>query len=119
VGTLALDKGYSAFPYAVAANNQYRPALATIADPQTLGLNRLQVQYATKALTVTLGRQRINLDDQRFVGSVGWRQNEQTSTRARGAARACSIWMRPMPIQHTIYGADGNPRDYYSGASSL
>ena len=28
--------------------------------------------------TLTLGRQRILLDDQRFVGNVGWRQNEQT-----------------------------------------
>ena len=28
--------------------------------------------------TVTLGRQRIVLDDHRFVGNVGWRQNEQT-----------------------------------------
>jgi hypothetical protein len=42
------------------------------------------VQYATKALDLTLGRQRINLDDQRFVGSVGWRQNEQTFDAVRG-----------------------------------
>lgn len=118
VGTLALDKGYSAFPYAVpAANNQYRPALATIADPQTLGLNRVQIQYATKALTVTLGRQRINQDDQRFVGSVGWRQNEQTFDAVRVEARrgVFNLDATYADRQNTIYGADGNPRDFYSG----
>lgn len=50
-----------------------------VADPENLELNRLQVQYKGFANTVlTAGRQRINLDDQRFVGSVGWRDNEQT-----------------------------------------
>jgi Alginate export len=50
-----------------------------VADPQTIEFNRLQIQ--NKSLpntTLTAGRQRINLDDQRFVGSVAFRQNEQT-----------------------------------------
>src|SRR3546814_20497875 len=51
----------------------------TIADPQNIELNRLHLQYRGVAGSiVTVGRQRINLDDQRFVGSVGWRQNAQT-----------------------------------------
>ena len=33
---------------------------------------------AIPGTTLTLGRQRVLLDDQRFVGNVGWRQNEQT-----------------------------------------
>jgi hypothetical protein len=117
VGTLALDKDYSAFPFAVANNDQYRPALATVADPQTLGLNRLQLQYATKALTLTLGRQRINLDDQRFVGSVGWRQNEQVFDAVRGQVHKGVFDLDATYAiqQHSIYGAYGNPRDYYSG----
>jgi hypothetical protein len=28
--------------------------------------------------TILLGRQRINRTNQRFIGGVGWRQNEQT-----------------------------------------
>lgn len=117
VGTVALDKDYSAFPFAVANNDQYRPALATVADPQTLGLNRLQVQYATKALTLTLGRQRINLDDQRFVGSVNWRQNEQVFDAVRGQVHRGVFDLDATYAiqQHSIYGAYGNPRDYYSG----
>ena len=42
-------------------------------------MNRVQLTNTSLAdTTITLGRQRINLDDQRFVGNVGWRQNEQT-----------------------------------------
>jgi hypothetical protein len=33
--------------------------------------------------TATLGRQRINLDDQRFIGGVAWRQDEQTFDAVR------------------------------------
>ncbi|MEO5772657.1 MAG: alginate export family protein [Sphingomicrobium sp.] len=50
-----------------------------VADPKSAEVNRLQLQYTGfKKSVVTLGRQRINLDDQRFVGAAGWRQNEQT-----------------------------------------
>lgn len=61
-----------------------RAAFPVVADPQTIELNRLQVQYRGLPKTVvTLGRQRINLDDQRFVGTVLWRQNEQTYDAVR------------------------------------
>ncbi|MEP7243334.1 MAG: hypothetical protein ABI885_06565 [Gammaproteobacteria bacterium] len=50
-----------------------------VADAETYEVNRLQLTNTTLPdTTVTFGRQRINLDDQRFVGNVGWRQNEQT-----------------------------------------
>ena len=50
-----------------------------INDPEVTELNRLQLTWTPSAmLTATLGRQRILLDDQRFVGNVGWRQDEQT-----------------------------------------
>ena len=56
----------------------------TVADPQTIELNRLQIQNKSIAgTTLTGGRQRINLDDQRFVGSVGFRDNEQTFDAVR------------------------------------
>jgi hypothetical protein len=51
-----------------------------VADPADFAaVNRLA--FANKSLdrtTLTFGRQRIVHDDQRFVGNVGWRQNEQT-----------------------------------------
>jgi hypothetical protein len=55
-----------------------------VPDAENFELNRFQVQYRGLPDTVvTAGRQRINLDDQRFVGNVGWRQNEQTFDAVR------------------------------------
>jgi len=52
---------------------------AVIADPNATELNRFQLTNTSLPDTkVTVGRQRIILDDSRFVGNVGWRQNEQT-----------------------------------------
>ena len=50
-----------------------------VADPDGADLNQLHVDYHGLAdWRWRVGRQRILLDDQRFVGGVGWRQNEQT-----------------------------------------
>jgi hypothetical protein len=55
-----------------------------VPDAESQELNRLQlVNSSLPGTTMTLGRQRIVLDDQRFVGNVGWRQNEQTFDAAR------------------------------------
>jgi hypothetical protein len=54
-------------------------AFPVVADPETTELNRLHVTYDGVPKTVIrLGRQRIILDNARFVGNVGFRQNEQT-----------------------------------------
>lgn len=49
-----------------------------VVDPTGSDFNQAHVGYRSEELTVTAGRQRINLGNQRFVGGVGWRQNEQT-----------------------------------------
>jgi len=54
------------------------PDKAVIADPETFELNRLQVSWRGDAALAVLGRQRIIFDDARFLGNVGFRQNEQT-----------------------------------------
>jgi hypothetical protein len=55
-----------------------------ILDPENLELNRAQLRWTgLKSSTVTVGRQRIELLDQRFVGSAGFRQNEQTFDAVR------------------------------------
>lgn len=60
-------------------------------DPDVTELNRAQVTWTpSAALQVTAGRQRILIDDQRFVGNVGWRQDEQTFD----AVRADMAWGR-------------------------
>ncbi len=52
---------------------------SVIADPEGTELNRYWLGYNGLADTVVrVGRQRIKLDNDRFIGNVGWRQNEQT-----------------------------------------
>jgi len=49
-----------------------------VADPEGFDLNQALLRYKSDKLTATFGRQRINHADQRFIGGVAWRQNEQT-----------------------------------------
>lgn len=49
-----------------------------VPDPDGADLNQAAVQYRVDKGSVTVGRQRLLRDNQRFIGSVGWRQNEQT-----------------------------------------
>ncbi|MBX9642510.1 MAG: alginate export family protein [Novosphingobium sp.] len=115
-GTLAIVDNYNAFPFAI-VDTQRRMAYAVVPDPMNIELNRLQVQYKSKKVTVTVGRQRINLDDQRFVGSVGWRQNEQTFDAARLEARVGPISLDGTYAmsQRTIFGIDAGPRQALDG----
>ncbi len=51
----------------------------TVADPKGSDLNQLYLDYSlSDDWKLRAGRQRVLLDNQRFVGGVGWRQNEQT-----------------------------------------
>jgi hypothetical protein len=55
------------------------PGHPVIADPETTELNRLQMTFTgIENTSVTLGRQRIIMGDARYIGNVGFRQNEQT-----------------------------------------
>ena len=59
------------------ATNPY--TYAPIVDPERTEINRAYVRYrGVPKLDLGLGRQRIILDNQRFVGAVAWRQDEQT-----------------------------------------
>lgn len=82
-----------------------------VADPENIELNRLQLQYrGLPKAVVTVGRQRINIDDQRFVGSSGWRQNEQTFDAARvefGDSKGLKVDLTYSWSVRTIWGIDG------------
>ncbi|QQL44860.1 alginate export family protein [Sulfuriroseicoccus oceanibius] len=70
--TYKLGGDYAEFP-------GFNNGRTVIADPDNYELNRAQLHYAHESYgALTVGRQYINLDDQRFVGAVGWRQNSQT-----------------------------------------
>lgn len=84
-----------------------------VADPQNIELNRIQLQFKGIPKTiVTAGRQRINLDDQRFVGAVGWRDNEQTFDAARiewSGVKNLKLDLTYAWSARTIWGIDGTP----------
>lgn len=61
-----------------AGNTPNRTQYPVVADPDGFDLNQVYVQYQFADSKFRLGRQRIILDNARFVGNVGWRQNEQT-----------------------------------------
>lgn len=64
--------------YRTAENDTAYPGTVIIPDPEGTEVNQAFVSYTGGTTLVKLGRQRILLDNQRFVGGVGWRQNEQT-----------------------------------------
>ena len=50
-----------------------------IADPKITEVNQAYIAYTGfENTTLLAGRVALNLDNQRFVGTVGWRQNDQT-----------------------------------------
>ena len=71
-GNLAMQEDFNSL-----RNN--RTAYSTVADPEKSELNQLWLSYAGIPDTLIKGgRQRIKLDDDRFIGNVGWRQMETT-----------------------------------------
>jgi hypothetical protein len=115
--TVAPANDYNGFPFPRPGEDQFRPGFAVVADPENVELNRLQLQYKTGPATVTVGRQRINLEDQRWIGSVGWRQHEQTFDAVRGEAKlgAVALDVAYANSQRTIFGNDAGPRTAYDG----
>jgi Alginate export len=103
-GTLAISQKYN-------SGLNGKTLYPIVADPQNIELNRAQVQFKGIAKTVvTLGRQRINLDDQRFVGAVGWRQNEQTFDAVRieySGIKNVKADVTYAWSDRTIWGVDG------------
>ncbi len=81
-----------------------------VADPQNVALYLAQLQYKAKAVTLTAGRQRIALDDERFVGNVAFRDNAQTFDAVRAElapARGVKLDVAYAWSVRTIWGIDG------------
>ncbi|HUQ11886.1 MAG TPA: alginate export family protein [Steroidobacteraceae bacterium] len=93
-----------------------------VADAEGYEINRLQLTNTSlPGTTLTLGRQRIALDDQRFVGPVGWRQNEQTFDAFRVVNRSVAnlvIDATYFNKVNRLFGED-SPQGDYDGDSTL
>ena len=74
-GTLTADRN----SYQAASVHGLGQNKTIIADPESHELNQLWISYnGIEDLAIKVGRQRIILDNARYIGNVGWRQNEQT-----------------------------------------
>jgi hypothetical protein len=49
-----------------------------IKDPQHAMLSEASLDYTINKSALHVGRSQVNLDNQRFIGTVGWRQNERS-----------------------------------------
>ena len=81
-----------------------------VADPENIALTRAQLRYASPAFAVTAGRQRIGFDDERFVGSVGFRQNGQSYDAVRAEVtpvKGVKVDLAYAWSVRTIWGIDG------------
>ena len=97
-----------------------------VADPEAWELNRLALTNTSIVdTTITVGRQRILLDDHRFVGNVGWRQNEQTYDGVRVVNRHIpnlTIDVSYVNRVNRVFGPNGltGPNDgHFNGDSSF
>lgn len=91
---------------------------AVVADPEALEVNRLQLSWTEEeGRRLVAGRQRIVLNNARFLGNVGFRQNEQTfdalrlETRAAANATLTYIYLDGV---HRIFGDDSAQGEWTS-----
>jgi hypothetical protein len=120
--TALLAEGEFVWPW----KSDYRPdgavptktAFPVVADPESYEVNRLQLTNTSlPQTTIALGRQRLLIDDQRFIGNVGWRQNEQTFDALRVTNKSITNFAVDFAYANQvnrIYGPE-SPQGRYTG----
>ena len=105
---------YDNSSYFDVANPPNREGQTPIAEPNGADLNQFYLDYRNPelfGLGARVGRQEVVLDDSRFIGNVGWRQNHQAYDAALGSTsfgldglKATYGYIRDV---HRIFGNDG------------
>ncbi len=95
-----------------------------VADPKGTDLNLASLTFTgLENATIVLGRQRIIRENARFVGNVGWRQNEQTYDSFSldyKAAENLEVFYGYIDGVKRIFGPeDGTPTDSFGSRSHL
>lgn len=92
---------------------------ATVPDPEAIELNRLQLtwsgEHGRKAM---IGRQRIVLNNARFIGNAGFRQDEQTFDAVRLEARPLTHLGLTYIYLDNVYRTPGNRSPQYRWRSN-
>jgi hypothetical protein len=96
-----------------AAGSNGQGARPVVADPPLTKVDQAWAGYTyTNWVSAKVGRQQINLDNQRFIGDVGWRQNMQTFDAAR-------IGSEPLKDLKFSYGYVWNVNRVYGNVDNL
>jgi hypothetical protein len=101
------------------------PRRAVVADPEGTEVNVAAVTWADGAHSGALGRQRVTFDNHRFVGNVGWRQNEQTydgaSFRTKAVPRTELAYAYVQNVNRVFGPRDGGsqPANWHGGSHLL
>ena len=95
-----------------------------VADPEYTEVNQAYLQLKLGTFAGTAGRQRIVLDNARFIGNVGWRQNEQTYdavTLKSSALRKTQLQYAYLANVNRVTGPDNGsqPGNYRSDSHVL
>lgn len=106
--TSALVEDYNSGP-----GGNGKSAYSIVADPEITEVNQAFLQFSGVAETTgKLGRQRIIHDNARFIGNVGWRQNEQTYDAFR-------IDTEALADTHLSYAYLDNVKDIFSNDTDI
>lgn len=94
-----------------------------VADPDGTVVNRVYVDFSPGKSALVLGRQHINRNNQRFIGAVAWRQNEQTYDAFTAGTGELNNWQLDYGYiwqVNRIFGPDeGTPQDEFDSDSHV
>ncbi|MBX3479642.1 MAG: hypothetical protein KF842_04530 [Caulobacter sp.] len=96
-------------------------AYPVVADPEGTEINRAQISWTGESAAAVVGRQRIILGNARFVGNVGFRQNEQTFDAVRldfRSSAATTFTYAYIDRVHRVFGPD-SPQGEWDSDSHL
>ena len=107
ITVIGSEKNYNA------AGSNNTPDKPVVADPPTTELNQAWLGYTyTNWVALKGGRQRVVLDNHRFIGDVAWRQNQQTFD-------AITIGSMPLPDVSLFYGYIWHANRVYGDVDGL
>ena len=75
VGIISVnDFGSNKYNSTINGQTQY----SKVVDPEKAMISNAEINYTANDTTLHAGRSQVNLDNQRFIGTVGWRQLERS-----------------------------------------
>ena len=78
VNNFGSDQYNDGFTFPAGVKTANNPKYETVVDPQDAMLSEASIDYKIADTSLHAGRSQVNLDNQRFIGTVGWRQLERS-----------------------------------------